>query len=150
MQWWFLEIRARDLEASVRLIWELWEKWTDQFFSVEVSQQHFGILKPVTFLLSQLHRGKQDILNVYFVCNWFYCNTSETSMDWLQPSTDLTVSGLRCGRRNRAAPLNPAACCDSDPALSDGRSWNSELRSEKHSWFLTNCSPSIWRENKLC
>ena len=32
-----------------------------------------------------------------------------------------------------ASLLNPAACCDSGPALSDGRGWTSELRPEKHS-----------------
>ena len=47
-----------------------------------------------------------------------------------------------------ASHLNSAGCCYSDPDLSDGRGWTSELRSENHSWSLTNCSWSIWIKNK--
>ncbi len=32
-----------------------------------------------------------------------------------------------------ASLLNPAACCHSAAALSDGRGWTSELRPDKHS-----------------
>ncbi len=62
--------------------------------------------------------------------------TSESPVYHMDSPKDLTAASL----------LNPAACWGSGPALSDGRSWTSELRPEKYSLHLWSCSPSICRE----
>ncbi len=108
-------------------------------------------LCPITILLSQLDWGKQEILELCFDTNCVYYNPAESS--WTDTNPLLTSESPVCSLdssqdQREASLLNPAGCCYSAAALSDGRGWTSELRPEKHSWSLTNCSTSIWIKKK--
>ena len=61
--------------------------------------------------------------------------TSESPVDRLDSVENHTAPSL----------LSPAGCCFlSDPVLSDERALTSELKPEKNSWSLTDCSAPTW------
>lgn len=64
------------------------------------------------------------------------CLTSESPVCSVDPSEN----------HKAVWQLDPAACCCSAPALSDGLGWISELMPERRSSSQTNCSPLIWVE----
>ena len=189
--------KSQWFEASVRLISELWQRWTDQwenkdflirfdgttvwwmrttvsihvvmlsaviqlyFLETWTQQQHLLHINSNTW--SQQASGWSDWLTVLSLCvspfsshsfteETHHNNTAETSMDRLRLSTDPRVSSLQCGLSTRSDSSFTSESFRlvevSDPALSDGRGWTSELRPENHSWSLTNCSPTIWIKNK--
>jgi len=121
------------------------------------------ILKPVPVLLSQLHWGKQPLrrLEVHRK-HWIFAliltvfSTILLRAAWTDSAPLLTsespVYSLDSPRdHGDPSGLNTAGPgCHSGPVLSDGRGWTSELRPEKNSWSLTNCSSSIWIKNQRC
>ena len=66
--------------------------------------------------------------------NKTWCLTSESPVDRLDSVENHTAPSL----------LSPAGCCSSDPVLWDERGLTSELKPEKNSWSLTDCSQSTW------
>jgi len=129
---------------------------------VSLSLSFCPILKPVPVLLSQLHWGKQPLrrLEVHRK-HWIFAliltvfSTILLRAAWTDSAPLLTsespVYSLDSPRdHGDPSGLNPAGCWVSGPVLSDGRGWTSELRPEKNSWSLTNCSSSIWIKNQRC
>ena len=89
-------------------------------------------------------------------CLQFSVNTTFTSYSsqhrnkkWCLTSESPVCSVDSPENHTAASLLNPAACWNSGPDVSDGRGWTSELRAENHSWSLTNCSHQMWIKNKL-
>lgn len=89
------------------------------------------ILKPISIPTMEIHVSVTMVLKADIL-------TSESPGCSVDSPQDQTAASL----------LDPAACCCSAPALSDGTGWTAGPRPDGHSWSRTNRSYLIWINNE--
>ncbi len=102
--------------------------------------------KPGSFVLHLEQRTERHFkLLLWIQLYRFTLNTRKTC----ELTSESPVCSLDSSVQHTAASLlNPAACCDSCSALSDGRGWTSELRPQLHSESLRVHSQKVCDDRK--